>query len=306
MRRINLFSYGVMSLLKLFARVLVIVLAVSLFQQAHSAQAALSRPPHLDRRTMPEALAAPVRTPKGNVTKPAPDWHFYVLEYHNFTQDASQAAAYTMTVSALRRDLDFLRGNGYTTILPRELASGQLDDGSPLPQKAVLLTLDDGYESNYTLAFPLLREYGAKAVISLITARIDEKAGGFLTWEECREMAKSGLVEFASHTNDYHIRPDVRGIERISGEDEETYVSRISADLQTSITRITLETGQNVTTFTYPLGRMEPWAEPFLQQHFAVTLSGVYGTARYGDSLYHLPRYNITDLHPASEYVPAS
>ena len=306
MRRINLFSYGVMSLLKLFARVLVIVLAVSLFQQAHSAQAAPARPPHLDRRTMPEALAAPVRTPKGNVTKPAPDWHFYVLEYHNFTQDASQAAAYTMTVSALRRDLDFLRGNGYTTILPRELASGQLDDGSPLPQKAVLLTLDDGYESNYTLAFPLLREYGAKAVISLITARIDEKAGGFLTWEECREMAKSGLVEFASHTNDYHIRPDVRGIERISGEDEETYVSRISADLQTSITRITLETGQNVTTFTYPLGRMEPWAEPFLQQHFAVTLSGVYGTARYGDSLYHLPRYNITDLHPASEYVPAS
>ncbi len=306
MRRINLFSYGVMSLLKLFARVLVIVLAVSLFQQAHNAQAAPARPPHLDRRTMPEALAAPVRTPKGNVTKPAPDWHFYVLEYHNFTQDASQAAAYTMTVSALRRDLDFLRGNGYTTILPRELASGQLDDGSPLPQKAVLLTLDDGYESNYTLAFPLLREYGAKAVISLITARIDEKAGGFLTWEECREMAKSGLVEFASHTNDYHIRPDVRGIERISGEDEETYVSRISADLQTSITRITLETGQNVTTFTYPLGRMEPWAEPFLQQHFAVTLSGVYGTARYGDSLYHLPRYNITDLHPASEYIPAA
>ena len=91
-----------------------------------------------------------------------------------------------------------------------------------------------------------------------------------------------------------------------SGEDEETYISRISADLQTSITRIELEIGQNVTTFTYPLGKMELWAEPFLQQHFAVTLSGVYGTARYGDSLYHLPRYNITDLHPASEYLPAS
>ena len=306
MRRINLFSYGMMSLFKLFARVLVIVLAVSLFQQAHSAQAAPARPPYLDRRAMPEALAKPARAPKGDVTKPAPDWRFYVLEYHNFTEAPSLATAYTMTVSALRRDLDFLRDNGYTTILPRELAAGQLDDGSPLPQKAVLLTFDDGYESNYTLAFPILREYGAKAVISLITARIDEKADSFLTWDECREMAKSGLVEFASHTNDYHIRPDVRGIERISGEDVETYVSRISADLQTSITRIALETGQNVTTFTYPLGRMEPWAEPFLQQHFAITLSGVYGTARYGDSLYHLPRYNITDLHPASEYVPAA
>lgn len=280
MRRINLFSYGMMSLLKLFARVLVIVLAVSLFQQAHSAQAVPVRPPHFDRRAMPEALAAPVRSPKGDAAKPAPDWRFYVLEYHNFTENASQAADYTMTVSALRRDLDFLRDNGYTTVLPRELAAGQLDDGSPLPQKAVLLTFDDGYESNYTLAFPILREYGAKAAISLITSRIDERADGFLTWDECREMAKSGLVEFASHTNDCHIRPDAPGIE--------------------------LETGQNVTTFTYPLGKMELWAEPFLQQHFAVTLSGVYGTARYGDSLYHLPRYNITDLHPASEYLPAS
>ena len=53
MRRINLFSYGMMSLLKLFARVLVIVLAVSLFQQAHSAQAVPVRPPHFDRRAMP-------------------------------------------------------------------------------------------------------------------------------------------------------------------------------------------------------------------------------------------------------------
>lgn len=76
-------------------------------------------------------------------------------------------------------------------------------------------------------------------------------------------MAKSGLVEFASHTNDCHIRPDAPGIERKSGEDEETYISRISADLQTSITRIELETGQNVTTFTYPLGKMELWAERF-------------------------------------------
>ena len=234
MRRINLFSYGMMSLLKLFARVLVIVLAVSLFQQAHSAQAVPVRPPHFDRRAMPEALAAPVRSPKGDAAKPAPDWCFYVLEYHNFTENASQAADYTMTVSALRRDLDFLRDNGYTTVLPRELAAGQLDDGSPLPQKAVLLTFDDGYESNYTLAFPILREYGAKAAISLITSRIDERADGFLTWDECREMAKSGLVEFASHTNDCHIRPDAPGIERKSGEDEETYISRISADLRTS------------------------------------------------------------------------
>ena len=100
---------------------------------------------------------------------------------------------YTITISGLRRDLDFLRDRGYVTILPRELAAGQLDDGAPLPQKAVLLTFDDGYVSNFTLALPLLREYGAKAAVSLITARIDEGTSGFLAWDECREMVKAGL-----------------------------------------------------------------------------------------------------------------
>ena len=116
MRRINLFSYGMMSLLKLFARVLVIVLAVSLFQQAHSAQAVPVRPPHFDRRAMPEALAAPVRSPKGDAAKPAPDWRFYVLEYHNFTENASQAADYRRTVAALRGALAALRDACYRTV----------------------------------------------------------------------------------------------------------------------------------------------------------------------------------------------
>ena len=74
-------------------------------------------------------------------------------------------------------------------------------------------------------------------------------------------------------------------------------------DLETSIARIEDETGQGVTTFTYPLGDMEEWAEDFLRGHFAVTLSGIYGSAHYGDPLYHLPRCNVSDAHAAREYV---
>ena len=228
---------------------------------------------------------------------------FTVLEYHDFTDDPAKATDYTMTTDALRRDLDWLRSHGYTTILPRELAAGRCGDGSPLPEKAVLLTFDDGYESNYTLAFPILREYGAKAAISLITARIDAEKPGFLTWEQCREMAASGLVEFASHTNDLHISDEVMGINRKDGETEEEYAARVFPDLETSIARIEDETGQDVTTFTYPLGDMEEWAEDFLRGHFAVTLSGIYGSAHYSDPLYHLPRCNVSDAHAAREYV---
>ena len=137
MRRINLFSYGMMSLFKLAVRVLVIVLAVMLLRQAHPAQPAPSYPPRFDRCAMPEAaIATPSSPEESNAAKPAPDWRFFVLEYHNFTDDPAQVTDYTITISGLRRDLDFLRDRGYVTILPRELAAGQLDDGAPLPQKA--------------------------------------------------------------------------------------------------------------------------------------------------------------------------
>ena len=138
---------------------------------------------------------------------------------------------------------------------------------------------------------------------SIITARIDAGKSGFLSWEQCREMAESGLVEFASHTNDLHISDEVLGINRMDGETEEQYAARVFPDLETSVERIETETGQRVTTFTYPLGDMEEWAEPFLREHFAVTLSGIYGRAHYGDSLYHLPRCNVSDAHAAREYV---
>ena len=60
------------------------------------------------------------------------------------------------------------------------------------------LTLDDGYEDNYTNLFPLLKKYQAKATISVVTGSIGQP--GILTADQIREMSDSGLVEFASHT----------------------------------------------------------------------------------------------------------
>lgn len=74
---------------------------------------------------MPEtAIATPSSPEESSAAKPAPDWRFFVLEYHNFTDDPAQVTDYTITISGLRRDLDFLRDRGYVTILPHELAAG--------------------------------------------------------------------------------------------------------------------------------------------------------------------------------------
>lgn len=63
-----------------------------------------------------------------------------------------------------------------------------------------LLTFDDGYVDNYFIAFPLLKQYKAKATIFINTASIDRDPD-YLNWNQIREMYKSGLVDFELHSH---------------------------------------------------------------------------------------------------------
>ena len=72
------------------------------------------------------------------------------------------------------------------------------DAFGPQEQRSVILTFDDGYVDNYTEMFPILKKYGARATVFMIAGNIG--APGYLTEDMIREMAASGLVQFASHT----------------------------------------------------------------------------------------------------------
>ena len=215
--------------------------------------------------------------------------------YHDVVEgDGSGCNDWTITTGRLREDLQWMTDQGFTFYLPRELAQGV-----PLAEKSVMITFDDGYASNYTLAFPLLKEFGAKAVISPI---VQEGVPGYLTWDMCREMAASGLVEFGSHTYDLHGADD-QGIRRLEGECQADYEARVLPDLQTSIDLLSAELGQPVTFFAYPNGKTEPWAVQFLAEHFSVTVTTAHGPADLSGGLYRLPRHNVTVQNKASRWL---
>ena len=71
-----------------------------------------------------------------------------------------------------------------------------------LPKNSVLVTFDDGYEDNYKYAFPLLKKHNVKATIFLNTAYIG-KDPCYMTWDQIREMYKSGLIDFQLHTHSH-------------------------------------------------------------------------------------------------------
>lgn len=239
----------------------------------------------------PEAPESPPEAPANHA--------LYVFMYHSVVEgDGSGCNDWMTTTQHLREDLQWLKDHGYTSVLPSELANG-----TPLPEKAVLITFDDGYADNYQLAYPILQEFQAKAVIALIAERIQDGVPGFLTWDMCREMADSGLVEFGSHSYDSH-REDPRGIKRMSGESREAYEARIFPDLEQSIQLIEDNVGQKVVYFAYPHGQTEPWASDFLSQHFAVTVTTRHGSADISGGLYDLNRLNINTRQTVHQYLP--
>ena len=80
-------------------------------------------------------------------------------------------------------------------------------DGSvTLPDNPIIVTFDDGYLSNYEIAYPILKELEIPATIFVVTDTVGAMAGdgkvnySHFTWEQAKEMERSGLIEIQSHT----------------------------------------------------------------------------------------------------------
>ncbi len=221
-----------------------------------------------------------------------------VLMYHHVVEDGQECNDMTVTVSRLREDLQWLKDNGYTTVLPRELAAGEA-----LPEKPVLITFDDGYRSNYNLAFPIFQEFEAKMVISVMVYMQDNAASDFITWAMCREMVDSGLIEIGSHTYLLHNLDErggsfdpqgVNGVQRKPEETDGDFQARVLDDIQRSYDLIAEKLEVSPTFFAYPFGLTEPDADGLIRELFPVTAVTLPKTADLSGGLYDLPRHTVT------------
>ncbi|MBQ5568509.1 MAG: polysaccharide deacetylase family protein, partial [Oscillospiraceae bacterium] len=83
-----------------------------------------------------------------------------ILTYHHITDTGNGDTE--ISEEAFRAQMAALSEMGYTSVFFSDLES-YVNYGTPLPEKPVVITFDDGYMSNYSRAFPILEEYGMKA-----------------------------------------------------------------------------------------------------------------------------------------------
>ena len=122
-------------------------------------------------------------------------------------------------------------------------------------------TFDDGYDNNYTLAYPILEELGIKANINVIAKYTDENYPGYLTWEQVKEMSDSGLINIGSHTYNSHYytvakdneeRPVLSAI--LPKETLEDRKERVFSELKLADEMISNNTEKKVSVLAYPYG----------------------------------------------------
>lgn len=227
-----------------------------------------------------------------------------ILMYHSICAEESQVGDYVITPTNLENDIIYLQENGYEFILIEDLIAYYYL-GTPLPEKPVMLTFDDGYYNNYYYLPDLLAEYDAKGVISVTGVyleqyTIDEDNNliyAMMNWTEVGELAENLNIEIQNHSYDMHSMSERSGSARLEWETTDEYREFFLSDILFMENELATKSGINTTTFTYPYGQISYESEDFLKEAGFLASLSCYEHINYlkGESateLFQLGRFN--------------
>ncbi|MCL6458930.1 MAG: polysaccharide deacetylase family protein, partial [Gorillibacterium sp.] len=178
-----------------------------------------------------------------------------VLMYHHLSDDKKSSS--TITTTLFREQLNELTQRNYHFIDLKTLKS--FLSGGPVPDNAVFVSFDDGYESYHQLALPIMQEFNVPSINFLITSFMDGTKTinipvmNLVTVRKI--LAETPLAEFGTHTHDLHFKKD--GVALLLNNHTETdaeYNSRIRKDLDTSIAILKSVAAGGSDALAYPFG----------------------------------------------------
>lgn len=142
------------------------------------------------------SASAPALTPD-NQDKPKlsefPQEGIPVLMYHSISTIPGNTLG--VPVKQFTEEMEWLHRQNYHSLSLEEFYRA-LADGSPVPEKPILLTFDDGYSDNYNNAWPILRQYGFRAAFFITTNSVGP---GMMNWDQLNDLVRQGN-SIGSHT----------------------------------------------------------------------------------------------------------
>lgn len=237
-----------------------------------------------------------------------------ILMYHNISQKPSMLGKYTVLDKQFENDLIYIKKNGFQTITMTQLIN-YVKYGTPLPEKPIMITFDDGYESFYAYAYPLLQKYNMTAVMAIIGCYTDEYTQtedhhldySHLNWAQVKELNESEFVEIQNHTYNMHqTKGNRKGCAIGNKESVEQYEAALKEDVGKLQNEMFMNTGTLANTFVYPFGCLcEESYQILKKMGFEATLScteKVNKITRNEDSLNCLGRFNRAHRESSQQF----
>jgi peptidoglycan/xylan/chitin deacetylase (PgdA/CDA1 family) len=190
-----------------------------------------------------------------------------ILVYHHVVPGHASGSEMTrvlfVTPETFEDQLKYLKDNGYQSVSFDDLAD-YLQYGIPLPDRPVILSFDDGWENQFTYAFPLLQKYGFTGTFYVVTEYLDRQ--NFMSVAELKTMIAAGMT-IGCHSRSH---PALTGLGSTGLQNE---IAGSKAWLEQRL-------GVPVDTFAYPYGAYNSTV-------VAATKAAGFRTARTVDDGYH-------------------
>lgn len=224
-----------------------------------------------------------------------------VLMYHNTLAPNKKECVYCINQNHLRQDFQYLRDNGYKVLSCAEIIR-TVKRGKKLPDKAVMLTFDDGYLNNLKYALPLLKEFDYTGLFSVVGdyTRLDrhnKKSGGdfvYFGWEDIADANACNNIEIGLHSYSMHNTKPRLGVAKLRGESNESYKKVFSEDTDKLIKSLA-DKGVFTDIYAYPYGKYTKESEQVLKDKgiiMTLTCNEGVNTIYSEQSLYLMRRFN--------------
>jgi peptidoglycan/xylan/chitin deacetylase (PgdA/CDA1 family) len=214
-----------------------------------------------------------------------------ILMYHHIADAPPGADAIrrdlSVSPSDFRRHLDYLQAHGYHTISLADLAA-HLQEGAPLPAKPIVLTFDDGYDDNYSNAYPLLRHFGYSGTFFVLTDFVGQ--AGYAGWEQIAEMSGNGM-EIEAHGRTH---ADLA----MSSAADVAWQAAGSRDI------LREKLGRTTLFYCYPSGRYTAQTVAVLRANgYAAAVTIDYGATHSAAGLFELRRIRIRGADSIEQFA---
>jgi len=210
-----------------------------------------------------------------------------ILLYHRF--GAARADSMTVTDAVFASHIEYLKTGGYRVIPLRQVVNAMLRKES-VPARSVAIVVDDGHRSVYTDLRPIVRKYGIPVTLFIYPSAISN-ASYAMSWDQLRELQKTGLYDIQSHT---YWHPNFKKEKkRLSAAEYERFVGM---QLTRSREKLEKELGTKIDMLAWPFGIYDDELTEKARAAGYIAAFTIEGERRkhWGDPM-RLPRYLLTD-----------